>query len=145
VRRFLEPNTEKETQEMNSLKLLGLLVCAMLLGACEAPRTFQDAGVYQGENYTITIDRVPDGLFRNYHISLNEERILTIEGSKLQSQADDCRKIAFYVSQCTFSTSYGDKPVRVVMETDGRLYQQTANFSVFVDEVLVRRITTPLL
>jgi hypothetical protein len=130
---------------MQPLRITSIIFCAGLLTACEAPRTFQDAGVYQGENYEITVDRVPDGILRNFHIALNGERILTIEGSKMALQADDCKKIAFYVSQCTFRTSYRDRPVKVVMDSDARPFQQEVNYSVYMSSTLIGKVTTPML
>ena len=45
-------------------KTLLVLVCAFTLSACASTRTFEDAGVYKGENYSIEITREDVGLFR---------------------------------------------------------------------------------
>lgn len=119
--------------------------CVASLSACEAPRTFEDAGVYKGENYAIKVERVPDGLLRDYYISINNEQILAIDGSSVKAQADECKKVSFYVSQCTYSTQYDGKSVRIIQETDARPFQQAVYYSVFIEGALIRRLSTPLL
>lgn len=130
---------------IQSRKAACLLLGGLLLSACETPRTFEDAGVYDGDNYTIEVARVPDGLFRIYYISINGDQILKIDRELLATPPDRCQKVSFYVTQCNFNTQYEGKAVKVIQEVDARPFQQNAYYSVYFDGVLIRRVTTPLL
>jgi hypothetical protein len=131
------------TLSLKNSRTLFVLFCALLLSACDSTRTFQDAGAYKGENYTIGIERVDTGLFRAYNISINGDKILTIDKSNVSG--DQCQKMSFYVSRCTYNTKYKGKAVRVIQEIDAQMFQQNAYYSVYFDGVLIRRVTTPLL
>ena len=123
--------------------LLGLLL-AFVLSACDSARTFEDAGVYKGDNYTFEIKRVPSGVSRTTTISINGEQILLISGRE-EAYGTNCQRMSYYVFQCTFHTRYGGKAVRIVLERDGKPYQQAVNYSVYFDDVLIRKVSTPLL
>lgn len=122
--------------------LLGLL-SVFVLSACASTRTFEDAGVYKGESYTISITREDEGLFREYSISINGDLVLTID--REETKAAPCQKMSLYVSRCTYETQYQGIAVRVIQEIDAQMFQQNAYYSIYFDGVLVRRVTTPLL
>ena len=128
---------------INIGKTLLVLLSAFVLSACASTRTFEDAGVYKGENYTIDITREDSGLFREYRISINGDLVLTIDRDA--TKAANCQKMSLYVSRCTFDTQYEGKAVRIIQEIDGQMFQQNAYYSVYFDGVLIRRVTTPLL
>ena len=130
------------TLSLNIGKALSVLSFTFFLSACEAPRTFEDAGVYRSENYTIEIERVPTGLTRTTYISINGDKVLTIDGAAIRDAS--CQRMSLYVNQCTFDTQYEGKAVRVIQEVDGKLYQQNIYYSVYFDGVLIRKIVTPL-
>ena len=125
-------------------KTLLVLLAAFVLSACDSTRSFEDAGVYKGENYTIDITRVPTGISRTTTISINGEQILTISGRE-EAQGENCQQMSFYVSQCTFDTQYEGKAVRVVLERDGKPFQQAVYYSVYFDGALIRKVSTPFL
>ena len=122
-------------------KTLLVLVCAFTLSACASTRTFEDAGVYKGENYSIEITREDVGLFREYYISINGDQVLTID--RAATKDANCQKMSLYVSRCTYDSQYEGKAVRIIQELDGQMFQQNIYYSVYFDGVLIRRVTTP--
>lgn len=122
--------------------LIVTVLAAFSLSACAAPRTFNDAATFQGERYTFSIERIPDGLGRETSILINDEEVLRRSEGR---DGDTCRKVSFYVSQCTFETSYRGMDVRVVEEIDAQVFQQAINYSIYFNDELVRRMTTPIL
>ena len=124
-------------------KTLLVLVCAFTLSACASTRTFEDAGVYKGENYSINITREDTGFSRQYLISIDGDQVLTIDRAAIK--AANCQQMSFYVSRCTYDTQHEGKAVRIIQEVDGQMFQQNAYYSVYFDGVLIRRVTTPLL
>ena len=128
---------------VNIGKTLLVVLSAFVLSACASTRTFEDAGVYRGENYAITITRNDTGYSREYLISINGDPILTIDSAA--TKAAPCQKMSLYVSRCTYETQYQGNAVRVIQEIDGQMFQQNAYYNVYFDDVLIRRVTTPLL
>jgi hypothetical protein len=133
---------------LNIGKAIAMLSCALFLSACASTRTFEDAGVYQGKHYTISITRVPDNISSEVsYIAINGDQILDFDLRKLGRnwRDENCQHTSTYVNQCTFNTQYEGMAVKVIQEVDGKLYQQNAYYSVYFDGVLIRRVTTPLL
>lgn len=132
---------------VNRGKTLLVLLSAFILTACASTRTFEDAGVYKGENYTISITRVPDNISSQVvYVSINGDQILDYDLRALGRdwREDNCERMSLYVNRCTFNTQYEGKAVRFVEETDAQMFQQNAYYSVYFDGVLIRRVTTPL-
>jgi len=124
-------------------KMLLIIFGFLALSACASTRTFEDVGVYKGENYTIDITRADSGLFREYYISINGDLVLTIDRAAIDEAP--CEKMSLYVNRCTFDTQYEGKAVRIVQEADAQMFQQNIYYNVYFDEMLIRRVITPLI
>ena len=120
-----------------------VLLLTLILVGCATTKSYQDAGVYNGKNYTFDVTWEDKGLFRETYVSINDERVLTID--RVSIKTANCQKISFYVNQCSFKAAYAGNDVDVIQTIDGQLYQQNAYYKILFNGTLVRTITTPLI
>lgn len=116
---------------------------AFALSGCATTKTYQDAGVYKGENYLLDVTWEDEGFFRTTYVSINEDRILTIDREAVKSA--NCQKTSFYVSRCVFNTEYEGRDVEVVAISDGQIGQQNVHYNISFDGTLIRRMTVPIM
>lgn len=116
---------------------------SLVLAACATSKSYQDAGVYQGTNYEFDVTWEDKGLFRETYISINGDRVLTIDRDALK--AAPCQKTSAFVEQCAYKTEYAGKTVDIVQNVDVKMYQQNAYYKISFNGTLIRTITIPLL
>ena len=116
---------------------------AFALSGCAGTKTYQDAGVYKGENYLLDVTWEDGVVFRTTYVSVNGDRILTIDREAFKSA--NCQKTSFYVSRCVFNTEYEGRDVEVVATSDGQIGQQNTYYNISFDGTLIRRMTVPIM
>ena len=127
---------------MKMFNITIVFMLTLILVGCASTKSYQDAGVYEGQNYAFDITWKDKGLFRETYVSINNERVLTIDRASVKTAS--CEKISFYVNQCSFKATYAGNDVDVIQTIDGQLYQQNAYYKILFNGTLVRTITTPL-
>ena len=125
---------------MATVALLG----AFALSGCAGTKTYQDAGVYKGENYLLDVTWEDGAVFRTTYVSVNGDKILTIDREALRGTAENCQQTSFYVRRCVFNTEYEGRDVEVVTTSDVQVGQQNTYYSISFDGTLIRRMTVPV-
>jgi hypothetical protein len=124
---------------MATVALLG----AFALSGCATTKTYQDAGVYKGENYLLDVTWEDGGFSRTTYVSVNGDRILTIDRESYK--AANCQQTSYYVSRCVYNTEYEGRDVEVVATSDGQIGQQNTYYSISFEGTLIRRMTVPFM